>query len=51
VPTRRTFELVVITAVLLQPALAMVRVWMRKHIAVTGGGPTAQAAAIIEEIL
>jgi len=50
-PTRRTFELIVITAVLLQPAVAMVRVWMRKHIAITGGGPTAEAAAIVEEIL
>jgi len=26
-------------------------VWMRKHIAITGGGPTAEAAAIVEEIL
>jgi len=41
----------VLVVVLLHPTLAMVRLWMRKHVAVTGGGPTAEAAAIVEEIL
>jgi len=50
-PTRRTFELVVITVVLMAPALSMIQLWMRKHIIVTGTGPTAEAAEIIEQII
>lgn len=50
-PNRRTFELVVIMTVLLQPALHMVNLWMRKHIATTGNGVTADAARVVEEVL
>lgn len=50
-PTRRTMELVVITVVLMAPVLSMVHLWARKHIAVTGTGPTAQAAAAVTQII
>jgi hypothetical protein len=50
-PTRRTFELVVITVVLMAPALAMVQLWLKKHIVVTGTGVTAEAAAVGLNIL
>jgi hypothetical protein len=50
-PTRRTFELIVITVVLLAPALSMVNLWARKHIVVSGNGPTAEAAHVAAEIL
>ena len=45
-PTRRTFEMTVIVVVLMAPAFAMVQLWLKKHIAVTGTGPTAEAATI-----
>lgn len=50
-PTRRTFEMVVIVAVLIQPALAMVKLWTRKHIVVSGEGVTADAARVVTQIL
>ena len=50
-PTRRTFELVVITVVLMAPALSMIQLWLRKHVAVNGNGPTADAARVGIEIL
>lgn len=50
-PTRRTFELVVITVVLMAPALSMINLWARKHIVTTGNGATADAARVLEEII
>ena len=50
-PTRRTFELVVITVVLMAPAFAMINLWLKKHIVVTGNGVTADAAAVALQIL
>lgn len=50
-PTRRTFEMTVLVIILMQPALAMVKLWTRKHIAVTGDGPTADAARVITQIV
>jgi hypothetical protein len=50
-PTRRTFELIVITVVLMAPALSMINLWARKHIVVTGTGPTAEAATVVAEII
>jgi hypothetical protein len=50
-PTRRTFELVVITVVLMAPALSMIQLWMRKHIVTTGNSATADAARVGEAIL
>jgi hypothetical protein len=50
-PSRRTFELIVITVVLMAPALSMINLWARKHIAVTGTGVTADAARVVTEIV
>lgn len=50
-PTRRTFEMVVLVVVLMQPALAMVKLWTRKHIAVTGDGATADVARVVTQIV
>jgi len=50
-PTRRTFELVVITVVLMAPALSMVRLWARKHLATTANAATSDAAAVVTQIL
>ena len=50
-PTRRTFELVVITVVLLSPALAMIHLWARKHLATTANAATSDAAAVVTNIL
>ena len=50
-PTRRTFELIVMVVVLAHPALAMVKLWTRKHIQVTGNGATADAARVVTQIL
>jgi hypothetical protein len=51
VPTRRTFELIVITVVLMAPAMSMVHLWARKHIAVTGEGAASDAAKAVTQIL
>lgn len=50
-PTRRQFEMTVIVIVLMAPALAMVQLWLRKHIAITGTGPTAEAATVALNII
>lgn len=50
-PTRRTFELVILTIVLAQPALAMVHLWLRKHVATTGPGLGNDAARVGIEII
>ena len=50
-PTRRTFELVVITVVLMAPALSMIHLWARKHLATTSSAATSDAAAVVTQIL
>lgn len=35
-PNRRTFELIIVTVILLHPALSLVRIWSQKHMAVKG---------------
>lgn len=50
-PNRRALEMTVIVVLLVLPARAMVRIWLRKHLATSGEGPTATAAAIAETIL
>ena len=44
-------ELIVITVLLMQPALHMVNLWMRKHIVTTSPGVTSDAARVVEELL
>jgi len=50
-PTRRTFELVVITVVLMAPALSMIQLWARKHLATTAAPASSDAAAVVTQIL
>lgn len=50
-PTRRTFELTVLTIILAQPALSLVRLWLRKYIATTSPGVTSDVARAGVEIL
>lgn len=50
-PTRRQMEMTVITVVLLLPVISMLHLWARKHIIVTGNGPTAEAAAVVTQII
>lgn len=50
-PTRRTFEMTVIVVVLMAPALSMIHLWARKHLATSASAATADAAAVVTEIL
>jgi len=51
-PTRRTFELIVITVVLMHAgALSMVKLWARKHLATTANAATSDAAAVVTQVL
>lgn len=50
-PTRRTMELVVLTVVLVHPALAMVRVWLKKYVVSNGTGVGADLARAGTQIL
>ena len=50
-PTRRTFELTVIVVVLMAPALSMLKLWARKHLATTSTAATGDAAAVVTNIL
>jgi hypothetical protein len=50
-PTRRTFELIVITVVLLTPALSMIQLWARKHLVTTSSAAASDAAAVAVQIL
>lgn len=50
-PSRRTFELIVITVVLMAPALSMVQLWARKHLVTTASAASSDAAAVVTQIL
>jgi hypothetical protein len=49
-PNRRTFELIIITSILLTPALSMVRIWAHKHMAVKGEQGTGAGASVAAEL-
>jgi hypothetical protein len=44
-------ELTVMVIVLAQPALALMRLWIRKHIVTSGQGPTTDAARVASQLL
>ena len=50
-PTRRVFEMTVIVVVLMAPALSMIHLWARKHLATTATGAAADAAQVVTEII
>ena len=45
-PTRRQFEMTLLVVILAQPALACVRLWLRKHQVTASPGATTDAAAV-----
>jgi methionine-rich copper-binding protein CopC len=45
-PTRRTFELIVITVVLLHPVIRMARVWAHKHLQTSDSAATGVVAEV-----
>lgn len=49
-PNRRTFELIVLTTILLHPALALVRVWAQKHMATTSNESSGVGASVAAEL-
>lgn len=49
-PNRRTFELVVLTVILLHPALSLVRVWAMKHMATTSNESSGVGASVAAEL-
>ena len=50
-PTRRIFELIVITVVLMAPSLSMIQLWARKHLVTTASTAAGDAAAVVANIL
>lgn len=50
-PTRRTFEMTVLVVILTQPALAMIRLWLRKHQVTNNPSATTDAAAVAAFVL
>ena len=50
-PTRRGMEMTVIVIFLTIPVISLLNLWARKHIVVSGGGPGAEAAAVVTQIL
>lgn len=49
--TRRIFEGVVLTVILLAPALSMVKLWAQKHLVTTASSAAGEAAAVVTQIL
>ena len=49
-PNRRTFELIVVTVILLHPALSLVRIWSQKHLSVKGEQGTGVGASVAAEL-
>ncbi|HWM96708.1 MAG TPA: hypothetical protein VNO54_06590 [Streptosporangiaceae bacterium] len=50
-PTRRTFELIVITVILMAPALSMIQLWTRKHLVTATTAATQDVAAVVSQII
>ncbi|HVH79720.1 MAG TPA: hypothetical protein VM782_10045 [Stellaceae bacterium] len=46
-PTRRTFELIIVTVVLLHPVIRMTHIWAAKHLATSDNPATSTAAEVI----
>lgn len=50
-PTRRIFELMLVTGLCLRPVFGMVRLWSAKQLATSNGGPLHSAAEIATVIV
>ena len=49
-PTRRTFELIIVTTVLLHPVIRMARVWAAKHLATSSNPATGVVAEVVQVV-
>jgi hypothetical protein len=49
-PTRRTFELVIVTVILLHPVISMARIWAAKHLATSANPGTGVAAQVVATV-
>ena len=46
-PNRRTFELAIVTVILVHPVIKMVRIWSAKHLATSASPATNTAAEVV----
>ncbi len=46
-PNRRTFELMIVTVVLVHPVIRMARIWAAKHLATSSNPATTEAAEVV----
>lgn len=49
-PTRRTFELIIVTVVLLHPVIRMAHIWAAKHLATSNTDATGVAAEVVLQV-
>ena len=49
-PTRRTFELMIVTVVLLHPVIRMAHIWAAKHLVTSSNGTTGAAAEVVLQV-
>lgn len=50
-PTRRTFELIVVTVVLMGPVMSMAKIWAAKHLHTSSNPSTGVAAEVAFTVL
>jgi len=49
-PTRRIFELTVVTVVLLHPVIRMAHIWAAKHLATSSNDTTGTVAEVVLQV-
>ena len=50
-PTRRTFELIVVSVILLHPVIRMAHIWASKHLVTSSNPSTGTAAEVVLQIV
>ena len=50
-PTRRTFELIIVTVILVHPVIRAAHLWAAKHLATSANEATSTAAEVAIQIL
>ena len=50
-PTRRIFELTIVTVILVHPVIRAVHLWCAKHLATSANEATGTAAEVVTQIL
>ena len=46
-PNRRTFELVIVTVILVHPVIKMARIWAAKHLVTSSNPATGNVAEVV----